>query len=290
MIPFQTALDIANRALDHCGQDPIGPLGFFEQSKKARLVARLYNNLRRAELRRHVWTFSTMRAVLRPLANNTMKVMPTLWSPAKTYYVGSIVSDVWGVLWTSNYPSNLNQEPGNSFAWDYYTGPLVAFPWVAPPPNAPPPTAYWAGELVYLAPGDGSFQVFKSKINANTDNPATPTAWSATATYQKNQIVQYPPQTTPPAPPVTQVSYMSLLNLNMGNQPNLTAPVPWNSGVTYTIGQQVRGSDGYMYTSNANGNVGHLDLRGRVAGAGAGDVDVGNFFGLVHGQPIIRFW
>ena len=260
MTPIQTALDVANRALDHCGQDPIGPLGFLEQSKKARLMARLYNNLRRSELRRRVWTFSTMRTVLRPLTVNTMKLAPSLWSPATTYYTGSVVSDAFGVMWTSNIPNNVNQEPGNTFAWDFYTGPKVVFPWTQPPANSPPPTAYWACELVYVAPGDGTYKVFRSKISANSDNPATPNVWSSTATYNKNQIVIWPglvPVTVPPTPQPPQVLYMSLINLNTNQQPDLNAPVPWNAGVTYTLNQQVRGSDGFTYTSLTNSNINH---------------------------------
>jgi hypothetical protein len=253
MIPIQTALDIANRALDHCGQDPIGPTGFLEQSKKARLMARLYNNLRRTELRRRVWTFSTMRTVLRPLTINTMKVSPTLWSPAKTYYTGSIVSDVYGVTWSSNIPNNLNQEPGSSFAWDFYAGPTVVFPY-------DPKQTYWAGELVYIAPGDGNYKVYRSKVSANVDNPATPTTWDATTVFNKNQIVLWPatvPVTVPPTPQPPQILYMSLINLNQGQQPDLTSAMPWNSGVTYSAGQTVRGSDGFIYSSQINGNVNH---------------------------------
>src|SRR5262252_9003881 len=172
MTPLQTALDVANRALDHCGQDPIGPLGFNEQSKKARLMARLYNNIRRSELRRRVWKFSTMRTVLRPLTPGVMRISPALWSPSVTYFIGSVVSDAFGITWSSNSPDNINQEPSSSFAWDFYSGPLVVFPYDSK-------QTYWAGELVYIAPGDGSYKVYRSKVSQNTDNPATPTLWDA---------------------------------------------------------------------------------------------------------------
>jgi len=240
MTPIQTAIDISNRALDHCGQDPIGPLGFNEQSKKARLMARLYNNLRRSELRRRVWTFSTMRTVLRPLTINTMQIMPSLWSPSITYFIGSVVSDAFGVMWSSNVPDNVNQEPGSSFAWDFYSGPTVAFPY-------DPKQTYWAGEVVYIAPGDGSYKVYRSKVSANADNPATPTLWNSTTTYNKNQIVR----------DGGGILYISLINLNTGQTPSLTSPPVWSATATYGLGQNVRGSDGLVYTSNIGGNTGH---------------------------------
>jgi hypothetical protein len=247
MIPLQTAVDVANRALDHCGQDPLGSLGFNEQSKKARLMARLYNNLRRSELRRRVWSFSTMRTVLRPLTPGVMRISPVLWSPAIPYFIGSVVTDAFGVTWSSNSPDNLNQEPGNSFGWDFYSGPLVVFPWTTPPF---PPQGYFAGELVYTFAGDGTYKVFRSKISANVDNPATPTVWDPIAIYNKNQIVQYP------SAPLGAL-YMSLINLNQNRPPLTYGPAAWNATATYAIGIPVRGSDGIIYTSVINGNIGH---------------------------------
>lgn len=247
MTRLMTSLDIANRALDHCGQDALGPQGFFEQSKKARLVSRLYDNLRRAELRRKVFPFATKRSVMRPFAPGVMLASPVLWSPTQTYFIGSVVTDAFGIAWTSNVPDNINQEPGVSFAWDFYSGPLNAFPWDST-------QSYYPGELVYLAPGDGTYTVYRSRVPFNKDNPATPTPWTATATYNKNDIVLAPNGAAP------EVLYISLVNLNIGQQPNQTSPAPWNSGVTYSIGQKVRGGDGLTYVSAINSNQGHNPL------------------------------
>src|SRR5215831_1420830 len=255
MTQFRTAIDIANRALDHCGQDPLGPQGFLEPSKKARLIARLYDNIRRSELRRRVWRFATKRALLRAVTPDMMLISPSMWSPTTTYFIGSVVTDIFGIMWTSNVPDNLNQEPGVALAWDFYFGPVCVFNW-----NATPKQAYFPGELVYIAPGDGTYKVYKSLANTNTDNPATATTWDATTLYQKNQIVIWPglvPVTVPPTPQPPQVLYISLINLNRGQQPDLTSAVPWNSGLTYTLGQAVRGSDGFIYTSQINGNINH---------------------------------
>src|SRR5882762_769433 len=111
---FQTATDIFNRALDHCGQDPIdATLGFAEQSKKARIGGRVYDKLRQAELRRNVWRFAIRRSILRAINVNTMLLTPALWSSTTTYFVGSIVADGSGQLWISNVPNNLNFQPEN---------------------------------------------------------------------------------------------------------------------------------------------------------------------------------
>jgi hypothetical protein len=50
--------------------------------------------------------------------------------------------------------------------------------------------------------------------------------------------------------------YMSLINGNFGNSPS-SAPALWASGTSYSIGNQVGGSDGFIYTSLANSNLGN---------------------------------
>src|SRR4249920_3871171 len=109
---FKTPIDISNRALDHCGQDPLDAvLGFTEDNKKARLCGRVYDQLRKSELRRNVWRFAIRRAVLRAIDVNTMLLTPSLWSAGVTYFVGSIVSDQTGQLWISQIPNNLGNQP-----------------------------------------------------------------------------------------------------------------------------------------------------------------------------------
>jgi hypothetical protein len=53
--------------------------------------------------------------------------------------------------------------------------------------------------------------------DGNTDNPATATAWAATATYHKNQTVTR-----------SAVAYQSLIDLNI-NQDPASAPALWAS-------------------------------------------------------------
>jgi hypothetical protein len=51
-------------------------------------------------------------------------------------------------------------------------------------------------------------------------------------------------------------SYMSLINLNINNNP-ANAPALWASGTSYSTGNKVGGSDGQIYTSPSNSNLGH---------------------------------
>ncbi len=238
---YLVPLDIANRALDHVGQDPIDTtLGFNELSKKARLCSRLYDKLRRAELRRNVWQFATKRTALRPISEHTMSLVPTLWSSVTTYFIGSIVSDSSGILWVSVIPDNLDNEPGVSFScWEAYFGPLMVYPYDST-------EAYFAGELVYLAAGDGTYVVYRSLQSANEDDPSVPTDWDATIVYNIDTIVNY-----------LGTLYMSLINLNLNQTPSATSPPAWDATVTYLAGQDVRGSDGVVYQSIAGGNIGH---------------------------------
>lgn len=236
---FLTPVSISNRALQHVGATRIDETqGFAESSKNASECAFCYDKLRRAELRRNPWLFAIKRAVLRAIASDTMILAPALWSSGTTYFVGSIVSDETGALWISNTPNNLGNQPENSLTWDQYFGPMTVSLW-------DDGTSYSAGELVYTTDGDGVARVFLSLENSNADNPATATAYESTVTYRKNQVVTY-----------SSVAYMSRIDLNLNNQPNLS-PADWASGSTYAAAATVTGSDGVIYTSVQNGNTGH---------------------------------
>lgn len=242
---FLTPVDISNRALDHCGQDPIDTaLGFNEQSKKARLCGRIYDDLRQALLQRNTWRFAITRAVLRPIDTNTMLLQPALWSAGVTYFPGSIVNDPPNRPWESKIANNLNNQPGTAAAaglWEQYAGPLSVSLW-----DTTGKTAYYAGELVYTTAGDGTNRVYRSMVNENADNPATATAWSATVTYTKNQVITK-----------SAVAYMSLIDNNLNQDPTTTTFAAWDAGITYSAGQKVTGSDGTLYQSLAGGNIAH---------------------------------
>jgi hypothetical protein len=236
---FRTAIDIANRACDHVGVTLIdATLGFTENSKQARRIGAVYGKLRRAELRRNVWRFAIRNTFIRPLDTATMMLAPALWVADTTYFVGSIVLDDQGNAWISRRPDNLGNQPQNSDAWDAYFGPMTVAPYDAA-------TAYSAGELVYTAPGDGTSRVYLSLQSGNSDDPAAATAWDAAVTYSKDQVVTR-----------ASVAYMSLIDLNTNNDP-ASAPALWASGTTYALGDTVGASDGVIYESLGNGNVGN---------------------------------
>lgn len=236
---FSNAVDIANRGLQHCGAERIDPaLGFAEDSKRARETSFVYDKVRRAELRRNVWKFATRKAILRAVDDNTRLLAPSMWVSSTTYFVGSIVSDETGYLWMSAVPDNLGNQPEDSSTWAPYFGPMTAMLYDAT-------QSYSAGELVYTTAGDGTYRVYLSLQNGNSDTPATATAWDATATYIKNQVVTY-----------SAVTYMSLIDFNLNQQPSL-APAAWASGTTYSAAQKAGGSDGVIYQSIAGGNLGN---------------------------------
>lgn len=355
MAGFRTPVDIANRGLQHCGASRMDPtLGFAEISKNAAETSACYDGLRRAELRRNIWVFATRIAVLRPLDTNTMFVAPAMWESGVTYFLGSIVSDENEQLWISQIPNNLGNQPELSLTWAEYFGPMTVSLYDST-------TTYFAGELVYTAAGDGTYNTYLSLVSNNVLHPALPNEWTADTTYTYNQVVQVypawavgttyaagatvtytdgntyasmvngnvgniPPSsganwalvptltlaaptgspTTPPATPYTtspviewsrvttysagsfvmfngkeylaialstgQVPsaaasiywvalsggtlYMSLIELNVGNSPT-SSPAPWASGTSYSIGNQVAGSDGVIYTSVTNANLNH---------------------------------
>lgn len=238
-LAFQTPVDIANRALQHCGVERIdATIGFAEESKNARETSFVYDKVRRAELRRNVWRFAIRNTVLRALDTTTMLLAPAMWVAGTTYFVGSIVSDQYGTAWISRVPDNLGNDPLNSLTWEQYFGPLTVSLYDSG-------TSYYAGELVYTAAGDGTNRVYMSLVGGNSDNPATATAWAATATYSKDQVVTY-----------SSVAYMSTIDLNTNQTPG-GQPAAWVIGTTYALNAQVTGSDNLIYKSLSAGNVGN---------------------------------
>lgn len=243
---FQTPVDIANRGLQHCGVELIDNAdGFNENSDRAQQTSFCYDKLRRAELRRNGWRFAIKYAVIRPInfditVRPTMLISPTLWDSTATYFVGSIVMDAMGSYWISSAPDNVNNAPGNSTTWDLYYGPVGIPSWDST-------TTYFAGDVVYVASGLGTFITYMSRIGGNASTPGTVDAYSATAIYMADALVSS-----------AAVTYQSLVDVNVGNTPSAAnAPAVWASITTYAAAALVRGSDGYVYTSVASGNVGH---------------------------------
>jgi len=214
--------DICDRALQHCGAGRLDPvLRLNDKSKNARETGFAYGKLRRAELEANVWRFATRRTVIRAIDANTMMLAPALWTSTTTYFANSIVADQSGNLWISNIRDNLNNDPITTGYWEPYFGPMTVSLYSS---ATTPPLAYFAGELVYIPVGNGTYRTSLSLQNGNTDNPSVATAYDATVTYFKNQVVTY-----------SAVPYMSLVDLNTGNTPS-TSPTLWTTTFVGGIG------------------------------------------------------
>ncbi len=225
---YRTPVDIGNRACQHCGVQRIGSDGFSEDSVQASEIGYAYDKLRRAELRRNVWQFATKRACIRPIDDGTMLLSPELWSSTTTYGVGAIVSDESGYLWQSLTQGNLDNDPGNSYAWDSYFGPMTVTPY-----DTTGTTGYYAGEMVYETPGDGTYIVYFSKQSNNDQDPRAPSLWLYSDQYTKDDVVvfyaQWSAATTYAAGDVVALSgetYVSLLGSNLNQNPS-TATSYW---------------------------------------------------------------
>lgn len=235
---FLNPVDICNRAAQHCGVSRISD--FTENSLQAGEFSFVYDKLRRAELRRNVWAFATRRAALRPVQQNTMFLTPTMWSSATTYGWGAIVSDSANTLWQSRAQDNLNNAPGNSSQWDVYCGPLTVQPY-----DTTGTTGYFAGELVYETPGDGTYLVYLSLQSSNAQDPRAPSLWINSVTA----IV--PPPAFPP-PPAAPLSVPGMYSKDQV----VIYYAAWAAGTTYAAGNTVSYL-GLAYVSLAAGNVGN---------------------------------
>ena len=236
---FIDSLDIANRTCQHLGATRISSPS--EDSVNNAEISFAYDKLRRAELQRNTWKFAIKKAVLRPIDTTTYLLSPAQWSAGTQYLPGSVVADANGYLWVSNSANNIGNDPNLTDVWDGYYGSMSVDAY-----DTTGGTSYFAGDLVYVpnpssgsgsGSADGSYIIYMSLQNANTERPNTPDQWSATATYQEDETVSYNGN-----------QWRSLISLNTNIQPTL-GPANWAAGATYLINTQVTGSDGYIYTN-----------------------------------------
>lgn len=234
---FIVDLDIANSALSKLGQDPI--LDVTEVSKANRIMAFHYDKLRRPELRRNAWKFAVKRAVLRSIDTTTRHLVAETYDSTKTYLPGAIVKDANNTRWTSDTADNLNNTPGVLDIWAPYFGPTTVSLFDST-------VAYYSGEIVYV-PGTvaGSYQVYRSLQDANSDVPGTATAYDATVTYQLDDVVSSAGS-----------QWRSIIPVNKGVTP-ADGPLAWASGTTYSAAQTVTGTDNFIYSSVSGGNIGN---------------------------------
>lgn len=234
---FLDSLDIANKACQHLGVGKI--LTVDEDSRNNSEMSFVYDKMRRAELRRNVWTFATRRVILHALTDTTYELAPKQWDAAVTYLPGAIVADENGTLWISNQPDNVGYDPNTTTVWDRYFGPMTVDLWLEN-------NSYMAGDLVYKPTSPtGAFAIFMSLQNQNSDDPMTATAWDATTIFKRGDVVLSGGS-----------MWRSLIELNQGITP-ADAPLAFDISSTYSTGQQVTASDGFIYTSLHDNNTGH---------------------------------
>lgn len=234
---YYASIDIANRALDHLGATHIENIA--EESVNNEKMTFIYDKVRRAELRRNTWRFSKRSAVLRPIDNTTFLLAPSRWNPGVQYLPGSIVTDLNGQSWVSSAANNINNDPAVCRdVWDSYFGPMTVDAYNAS-------IAYFAGDLVYIPSSNSSYIIYMSLQNSNTEAPNVADVWSATTSYQQDQVVSFGGQ-----------QWRSQIALNLNNTP-VQSPDLWLPAWTYANGDQATGSDGFIYTSVGDGNIGN---------------------------------
>lgn len=252
-ITFQKPEDICNRALQHVGARRIVTLQ--DNSKNASECAAVYDRVRKAELRRNCWGFSTRKTALRPMYANTtyqignttytaptfpqtgtLIIKPDTWDVNTTYMPGSIVADPSGngILWTSLEQENLGNAPGETGVWDVYFGPLAVSPYDQT-------TGYWAGELVYVRdPDSQAVNVYRSLANNNA-----------------NSSIQTITNTNPSAGADTTTTVTTTYNVNSNGDANPWILTGWNPKVTYNR-DQVIVYEFVLYRSATEQNIGNV--------------------------------
>ena len=163
-----------------------------------------------------------------------------MWLSTVTYGAGNqaVASD--GYVYTATTTS-LNRNPANNGNPTYWTNTGST--------AASFMQGYYAGELVYIQSPQGAgyplYTIYMSLQNGNTDQPNLPQAWVSTTTYYGDQVVSY-----------SGSLWFSLIELNIGNIP-VQAPNAWSAAITYSSGQTVSATDGFVYSSATNSNTGN---------------------------------
>lgn len=226
---FLTPVDIANRALQVLRRPAI--YRFEDVSVEGHETQSCYDQLRQAELRRSVWRFATRRVVLRAMSPTSQILIPAAWSALTTYIPGDIVADlVKGESWICRLDA-LNKTPGSgSPYWDSYFGPTIVDAWQAPiePPNSSTAgrtrtTSYFSHEIVYKTPGNGTYTIYRSLTNGNSDDPEGVDDWIDDIIYTIGQVAVY-----------QGINYQSLTNLNFNHVP-ASSPSQWTTSITSAL-------------------------------------------------------
>jgi hypothetical protein len=218
---YRVPLDIANRALDHCGVPNIA--AFTDDAKGAQYTNAVYDKLRVAELRRNVWRFSVRKAALRAVDEATMFLVPAAWSSTAVYPQGSIITYNNTFYFAAQYvPANTPPGSPDEAYWTVYFGPQTVTKYDST-------TQYYAGELVYNVVA-GTVNVYQCLISGTADDPTLGAiAWDAATTYNIGDTVSYASST-----------WQSKVDLNTNNTPSEDAywtAVPVTNQAATQIGQ-----------------------------------------------------
>ncbi len=233
-LAYQKAVDIANRALQHCRKRRVNSISPPDQSQQAQEVSFVYDKLREAELQCNLWRFATKRVILRPIETGTVTIATSADTPSGlvlpfTATTGATTGPVFssnGAIASNTLVSSFTSTAATlntAITGDIPSGTAITFGpqtllWTPPTYNAG--TTYAIGAVVV----DGNGEWWQSKVGSNTGNTPVPGAsW-----------LHY-----------TGVDYL----------------MPWNTQLTYFTGELVLGSDSNVYmnlvTPNGNGTAGN---------------------------------
>ena len=247
---YQTSLDIANRALQHCRVNRIA--AFTDSSFAAKETGFVYDKLREAELRCNLWRFATKRTVLRAIQTDTTVLATSADCPSgKVLTFTSTVGAALGPVFSSNgaIPSNALVLSFTSttvtlslnVTGDIPSGTAITFgpqTLIWTPPTYAAGTTYAVGAVV----NDANGEWWQSSVASNTGNTPVPGAfwrhytgvdslmpWLATTRYFTGELVLGSDSNV----------YMSLVSNNgtgtVGNDPTLTSGF-WLQVLGTTIG------------------------------------------------------
>ena len=301
MPKYSLPLDVMNRAAQHLKKPRFASPT--SNSQTANELSFAYDKVRQYELQRNLWVFATREAVVRPVRNDTMLLAPTLWSGTPTYGAGQIVAYPAGTYWFANVantnviPGNATQDANGHLVWDSYFGPMTAERfrtsdedndslggWQSPIyPNANTGSrtqngGYNAGELVYLPKGDGTAVVYQALVDTG-EPPWFAAPWQSKRFYKAGDIAGWPGEDGEIFEPGSSdldgpdvlgtTAYLSLSNLNVGNDPTLTnvgaTPPVWTILTQYEPTAYVLGSDNQVYLCTA-ASLGDANLNPSAVG------------------------
>ena len=211
----------------------------------------MYDSLRLAELRAHLWVFATRRTVLYPVAMSTMTLVPPVWNTSEIYPFAAVVS-YNGRIYSSTVNANQGSVPEHGTGnWDIFVGSTNVNQWGIFP-GLTPPANPWSSVTTY--PGNafvtynGNLYVSNQNSNLNHQPDISPAWWmyegavqiQPSSGYFTGDLVYYPAGS----------AYQIFLSLQNNNnvQPGggLSA---WNPLTTYNPGDQVSYSSA-AYESN----------------------------------------